>query len=48
MSSDRLFRLHFPKPEWLNSATTRNAGIYIAGALVHHLRELPPRRRHRN
>lgn len=35
MSSDRLFRLQFPKPEWLNSATTRNAGIYAAGALVH-------------
>jgi len=31
MSSQRLFR--FPKPEWLNSATTRTAGVYTAGAL---------------
>ena len=32
MSSHRLFR--FPKPAWLNSATTRTAGVYLAGALV--------------
>ncbi len=32
MSSTRLFR--FSKPAWLNSATTRTAGVYIAGALV--------------
>nr|POF17655.1 upf0220 protein [Quercus suber] len=31
MSADRLFR--FPKPEWLNSANSRTAGIYLAGAL---------------
>ncbi|KAI9802032.1 MAG: hypothetical protein M1825_003088 [Sarcosagium campestre] len=31
MSSDRLWR--FPKPEWVNSATTRTAGVYVAGAL---------------
>ncbi|KAJ9622447.1 Vacuolar protein sorting-associated protein 68 [Taxawa tesnikishii (nom. ined.)] len=31
MSSDRLFR--FPKPQWLNSANTRTAGVYFAGAL---------------
>ena len=31
-SGSRLFR--FPKPAWLNSATTRTAGIYVAGALV--------------
>ncbi|ERF69263.1 hypothetical protein GJ744_011005 [Endocarpon pusillum] len=31
MSSHRLFR--FPKPAWLNSATTRTAGVYLAGAL---------------
>lgn len=34
MSGHRLFR--FPKPQWLNSANTRNAGIYLAGALVSH------------
>jgi len=33
MSSHRLFR--FPKPQWLNSANSRTAGVYIAGALVH-------------
>ncbi len=32
MSDSRLFR--FPKPAWLNSATTRSAGVYAAGALV--------------
>ncbi|KAK3049526.1 Vacuolar protein sorting-associated protein 68 [Extremus antarcticus] len=31
MSDSRLFR--FPKPAWLNSATTRSAGVYAAGAL---------------
>ncbi|KAJ4348631.1 Vacuolar protein sorting-associated protein 68 [Didymosphaeria variabile] len=31
MSSHRLFR--FPKPAWLNSANTRTAGVYAAGAL---------------
>lgn len=31
MSSNRLFR--FPKPAWLNSANTRTAGVYTAGAL---------------
>lgn len=31
MSSHRLFR--FPKPAWLNSANTRTAGVYTAGAL---------------
>lgn len=31
-NSNRLFR--FPKPAWLNSANTRTAGVYIAGALV--------------
>ncbi|KAI4610112.1 uncharacterized protein J4E87_010868 [Alternaria ethzedia] len=29
--SNRLFR--FPKPAWMNSANTRTAGVYIAGAL---------------
>lgn len=32
MESNRLFR--FPKPAWMNSANTRTAGVYIAGALV--------------
>lgn len=32
MESERLFR--FPKPEWLNSANTRTAGVYLAGGLV--------------
>ena len=32
MSSERLFR--FQKPAWMNSATTRTAGVYLAGALV--------------
>jgi len=31
MSSHRLFR--FPKPAWLNSANSRTAGVYLAGAL---------------
>ena len=31
-SHNRLFR--FPKPQWLNSANTRTAGVYFAGALV--------------
>lgn len=31
MSSHRLFR--FPKPSWLNSATTRQFGVYAAGGL---------------
>ncbi|KAH7633755.1 hypothetical protein B0T09DRAFT_334545 [Sordaria sp. MPI-SDFR-AT-0083] len=30
MSEERLFR--FSKPEWLNSAWARNAGVYAAGA----------------
>lgn len=34
MSSERVFRLPFRKPQWLNSATTRTAGVYFAGALV--------------
>ncbi|KAJ9641988.1 Vacuolar protein sorting-associated protein 68 [Coniosporium tulheliwenetii] len=33
MASHRLFR--FPKPQWLNSANTRTAGVYLAGALVY-------------
>ncbi|KAK8226911.1 vacuolar sorting protein-like protein Vps68 [Phyllosticta capitalensis] len=32
MSSHRLFR--FPKPHWINSANTRTAGVYAAGALA--------------
>jgi hypothetical protein len=32
MDSDRLFR--FPKPQWMNSANTRTAGVYLAGGLV--------------
>lgn len=32
MDSERLFR--FPKPQWLNSANTRTAGVYLAGGLV--------------
>jgi hypothetical protein len=31
-TSHRLFR--FPTPAWLNSANTRTAGVYLAGALV--------------
>ncbi|KAF2765330.1 vacuolar sorting protein-like protein Vps68 [Teratosphaeria nubilosa] len=31
MSSHRLFK--FPKPQWLNSASTRTAGVYASGAL---------------
>ena len=31
MDSDRLFR--FPKPQWMNSANTRTAGVYLAGGL---------------
>lgn len=30
--SHRLFR--FPKPQWLNSANSRTAGVYLAGGLV--------------
>ncbi|THV97899.1 UPF0220-domain-containing protein [Aureobasidium pullulans] len=33
MSSERVFRLPFKKPQWMNSATTRTAGVYFAGAL---------------
>lgn len=33
-SSSRLFRFNVPKPAWLNSANTRTAGVYLAGALV--------------
>ena len=29
---DRLFR--FARPEWLNNANVRTAGVYLAGALV--------------
>lgn len=32
MEDHRLFK--FPKPQWLNSANTRNAGVYLSGALV--------------
>jgi hypothetical protein len=32
MNSERLFR--FRKPAWLNSATSRMASVYLAGALV--------------
>jgi hypothetical protein len=32
MDSERLFR--FPKPQWMNSANTRTAGVYLAGGLV--------------
>ena len=32
MEGNRLFK--FPKPQWLNSANTRNAGVYLSGALV--------------
>lgn len=32
METERLFR--FNKPEWMNSANTRTAGVYVAGALV--------------
>ncbi|KAF2165093.1 hypothetical protein M409DRAFT_67385 [Zasmidium cellare ATCC 36951] len=31
MEDHRLFK--FPKPQWLNSANTRNAGVYLSGAL---------------
>jgi len=31
MSSHKLFR--FPKPQWLNSANTRTAGVYLAGTM---------------
>ncbi|KAF2206989.1 hypothetical protein CERZMDRAFT_51998 [Cercospora zeae-maydis SCOH1-5] len=30
---DRLFRYRFPRPQWLNSANTRTAGVYASGAL---------------
>merc|ERR1711939_283599 len=33
MSSHRLFRFDIHKPAWLNSASTRTAGVYLAGAL---------------
>lgn len=32
MEEERLWK--FRKPEWLNSAWARNAGVYSAGALV--------------
>jgi len=32
MSEERLWK--FRKPEWMNSATARGAGVYGAGALV--------------
>lgn len=32
MSEERLWK--FRKPEWMNSATARSAGVYGAGALV--------------
>jgi len=32
MSSERLFR--FPRPQWMNSANTRTAGVYLAGGMV--------------
>ena len=38
-STNRLFR--FPTPAWLNSANTRTAGIYLAGALVYTNSPLP-------
>ncbi|KAK5137032.1 hypothetical protein LTR08_001041 [Meristemomyces frigidus] len=31
MSDSRLFK--FPKPQWMNSANSRTAGVYLAGAL---------------
>jgi len=31
MEGNRLFR--FPKPQWMNSANTRTAGVYTSGAL---------------
>jgi len=33
-SRDRLFRLPFVRPEFLNNANVRTAGVYLAGALV--------------
>jgi len=33
-SRDRLFRLPFLRPEFLNNANVRTAGVYLAGALV--------------
>jgi hypothetical protein len=44
MSSERVFRLPFRKPQWMNSATTRTAGVYFAGALVYLARTLLPAR----
>lgn len=44
MSSERVFRLPFRKPQWMNSATTRTAGVYFAGALVHPTCALLPAR----
>jgi hypothetical protein len=32
MSEERLWK--FRKPEWMNSAVARSAGVYAAGALV--------------
>ena len=32
MDEHRLFK--FPKPQWLNSANSRTAGIYFSGSLV--------------
>jgi len=32
MSEERLWK--FRKPEWMNSAATRSAGVYAAGGLV--------------
>ena len=32
MSEERLWK--FRRPEWMNSATARSAGVYSAGALV--------------
>lgn len=35
-SRERLFRIPFVRPEWLNNANVRTAGVYLAGALVRH------------
>jgi hypothetical protein len=40
MDSERLFR--FPKPQWMNSANTRTAGVYLAGGLVRNKPSPPP------
>jgi hypothetical protein len=39
VSSNRLFR--FTKPEWLNNAAVRNAGVYTSGALVRTAPNIP-------